>query len=71
MEMRYAICVMLVWVLMAHPGFGQAQVLPDFTFHRVDGKAFGRRDLSMGKPVLFVLFDPTCPHCQRTVRHIG
>jgi peroxiredoxin len=58
-------------LLLSHIGFGQAQVLPDFTFYRADGHAFGRRDVPVGKPVLFVLFDPTCPHCQRAVRHIG
>jgi hypothetical protein len=58
-------------LLLNHAGFGQAQVLPDFTFYRADGQAFGRKDVVAGKPVLFVLFDPTCPHCQRAVRHIG
>jgi len=58
-------------LLLSRPGFGQVQVLPDFTFYRADGHTFGRKDLVVGKPVLFVLFDPTCPHCQRAVRHIG
>lgn len=50
---------------------GQTQTLPDFTFYRAGGQSFGPRDLPSGKPVLFVLFDPTCPHCQQTVKHIG
>ena len=50
---------------------GQTQVLPDFTFYRADGRSFGPRDLPAGKPVLFVLFEPTCPHCQQATRHIG
>jgi AhpC/TSA family len=58
-------------LLLSQSGFGQAQVMPDFTFYRADGHAFGRKDVAAGKPVLFVLFDPTCPHCQRAVRHIG
>lgn len=69
--MKYATCAVVLSLLLALDGFGQAQVLPDFTFYRVDGHAFGRRDVLTGKPVLFVLFDPTCPHCQRAVRHIG
>jgi AhpC/TSA family len=58
-------------LLLTHEGFGQAQALPDFTFYRGDGRPFGPRDLPPGKPVLFMLFDPTCPHCQRTIGHIG
>jgi hypothetical protein len=58
-------------LLLSHASFGQTHVLPDFTFYRAGGHAFGRKDLVVGKPVLFVLFDPTCPHCQRAVRHIG
>ncbi len=51
--------------------FGQAQVLPEFTFYRADGRPFGRHDLPMNSPLLFVFFDPDCPHCQQAVRHIG
>ncbi len=58
-------------LLLGHAGFGQAQVLPEFTFYRADGQTFNRRDLPAGKAVLFVLFDPTCPHCQQAVKHIG
>jgi|HubBroStandDraft_5_1064220.scaffolds.fasta_scaffold62821_2 hypothetical protein len=51
--------------------FGQAQVLPEFTFYRADGRPFGRHDLPVNSPLLFVFFDPDCPHCQQAVRHIG
>lgn len=51
--------------------FGQAQVLPEFTFYRADGRPFGRHNLPVNSPLLFVFFDPDCPHCQQAVRHIG
>jgi len=47
-----------------------AQTLPAFNFVLPDGRAFTNKDLPQGKPVFFVLFDPTCPHCQRAVRSI-
>jgi peroxiredoxin len=45
-----------------------AQTLPAFSFVLADGRPFTNTDLPAGKPVFFVLFDPTCPHCQRAVR---
>jgi hypothetical protein len=71
MEMKLTTCAVVLSILMTLTGFGQTQVLPEFTFYRADGQAFNRRDIPAGKPVLFVLFDPTCPHCQHAVRHIG
>lgn len=61
-----AIGLFFSWAL-----FGQAQVLPEFTFYRADGRPFGRHDLPLNMPLLFVFFDPDCPHCQQAVRHIG
>jgi hypothetical protein len=51
--------------------FGQAQVLPEFTFYRADGRPFGRQDLPAHRPLLFVFYDPDCPHCQQAIQHIG
>lgn len=50
------------------PAPAPAQTLPAFSFMLPDGRAFTNRDLPAGKSVFFVLFDPTCPHCQRAVR---
>jgi thiol-disulfide isomerase/thioredoxin len=67
--------VLLVAVVSSIGVFGQveqplspAQTLPSFSFVLRDGRAFTNKDLPAGKPVFFVLFDPTCPHCQRAVR---
>lgn len=46
----------------------QVQNIPDFTFKRMaDGVDYARRDIPAGKKTLFILFDVTCPHCQRTM----
>ncbi|GAA4203578.1 hypothetical protein GCM10022289_20100 [Pedobacter jeongneungensis] len=43
----------------------QPTLLPQFTFYRLDGKAFSNTDIKQGKKNLFILFDCTCEHCQR------
>lgn len=43
----------------------QPTLLPQFTFYRLDGKAFSNADIKQGKKNLFILFDCTCEHCQR------
>ena len=51
-------------------GASPAQVLPAFSFVLRDQRIFTNKDLPAGKPLLFVLFDADCPHCQRAVRSI-
>lgn len=46
----------------------QPTVLPQFTFFKLDGKAFSNKDLVQGKKNLFMLFDCTCEHCQRETK---
>jgi hypothetical protein len=64
-------CCSMIGLFISWALFGQAQLLPEFTFYRADGRPFGRHDLPMNSPLLFVFFDPDCPHCQQAVRHIG
>lgn len=39
--------------------------IPDFNFYKVkSGIAFSKADIPAGKNTVFVLFDPSCGHCQ-------
>jgi hypothetical protein len=70
-KMIRIVMMVVLGLALRSAAVGQAQALPDFTFYLANGRPFGPRDLPPGKPVLFMLFDPTCPHCQRTIGHIG
>ena len=42
-----------------------AQILPEFTFYKVkSGISFTNLDIPKGKKSAFILFDPSCGHCQ-------
>ncbi|MFD2286832.1 redoxin domain-containing protein [Pedobacter petrophilus] len=49
----------------------QPTLLPQFTFFKLDGKAFSNKDLKQGKKNLFILFDCTCEHCQREIKSLS
>ena len=49
-----------------------ATVVPDFTFYILrSGIQFTKADLAKTGNLVFILFDPTCSHCQHEANHIG
>ena len=49
-----------------------AGIIPDFTFHILkSGIRFTKADLSKTGNRVFILFDPTCGHCQHEAHDIG
>ncbi|MBK1440312.1 redoxin domain-containing protein [Parapedobacter sp. ISTM3] len=49
-----------------------AQTIPDFTFYMLrSGIRFTKQDLAKKGNIVFILFDPTCGHCQHEAKHIG
>lgn len=49
-----------------------AAVIPDFTFYILrSGIQFTRSDLAQKGNRVFILFDPTCSHCQHEASHLG
>lgn len=46
----------------------QPNLLPQFTFYKLDGKVFSNKDIKQNKKNLFILFDCTCEHCQRETK---
>jgi len=49
-----------------------APVIPDFTFYILrSGIQFTKADLAQKGNLVFILFDPTCGHCQHEAGHLG
>lgn len=45
-----------------------AQEIPDFTFYKMNGQPFARKDLSKNKKIVIAFFDITCEHCQHELK---
>lgn len=45
-------------------------VLPAFVVISVDNTRINSADLPMGRPYIFMYFDPDCEHCQHTTRQL-
>lgn len=51
---------------------GPAASIPDFTFYILkSGIRFTKEDLAKTGNIVFILFDPTCGHCQHEANDIG
>lgn len=61
----------LSFFFFSHLEAQQPTILPQFTFFKLDGKAFSNKNLIPGKQNLFMLFDVTCEHCQRETKLLG
>jgi peroxiredoxin len=44
------------------------QNIPNFTFYRMNGQAFSKKDLTKDKKIVIVFFDITCDHCQHELK---
>jgi len=54
------------------PSSQPTSVIPDFTFFILrSGIQFTKADLPKTGNLVFVLFDPTCSHCQHEANHLG
>ncbi|MGV3762174.1 peroxiredoxin family protein [Parapedobacter sp.] len=54
------------------PAAGPVPVIPDFTFYILkSGIRFTKDDLAKTGNIVFILFDPTCSHCQHEANDIG
>lgn len=54
------------------PSAQPASVIPDFTFYILrSGIQFTKTDLAKKGNLVFILFDPTCGHCQQEASHLG
>ena len=48
-----------------------AQILPAFTFYKLDHTSFTNANLQAGKPNFFFFFDPNCDHCQHAAANLN
>ncbi|PPL00392.1 TlpA family protein disulfide reductase [Parapedobacter indicus] len=54
------------------PSSQPTPVIPDFTFYILrSGIQFTKADLAKKGNLVFILFDPTCGHCQHEASHLG
>lgn len=44
------------------------QDIPDFTFYKMNGQPFARKDLPKNKKIVIAFFDITCEHCQHELK---
>ncbi|MDB5120600.1 MAG: hypothetical protein JWN56_1818 [Sphingobacteriales bacterium] len=44
------------------------QNIPDFTFYKMNGQPFSRKDLTKDKKIIIAFFDITCEHCQHELK---
>ena len=47
---------------------GPAKLIPDFTFYKMNGQPFLKKDLTQNKKIVIVFFDVTCDHCQKELK---
>jgi thiol-disulfide isomerase/thioredoxin len=64
------IAVLSLLLLCLTIGSAQAQI-PYFSFKDLSGKAFTRDQLKLDQPVMIMLFDPYCDHCEKQASWIA
>jgi len=66
--------VILFLILTSNSLFAQlipAKTIPEFTFYKLNGVSFTKKQLKKEGKVLFLFFDATCTHCQYEMQQIG
>lgn len=63
------------WILVKHNAKKKEQAdfftMPDFSFSNLDGSAFSKTDLTPGRPVCLMLFNPACELCMEELEAIS
>jgi peroxiredoxin len=63
--------IFLIAPFLAFQAIGQsapAQNIPDFTFYKMNGQSFSKKELTKSKRIVIVFFDATCEHCQHELK---
>ena len=70
---RQALVIFFICLIagLSVDGYAQsspAKSIPDFTFYKLNGQPFSRKDLTKSKKPMIVFFDVTCDHCQKELK---
>lgn len=72
--MKCVVAIVIAGLLICNTVFAQstpAQSIPDFTFYKMSGQPFARKDLTKDKKIVIIFFDITCEHCQHELKAIS
>ena len=70
---RLAFVISFIFLITCFSLNGYAQAtparsIPDFTFYKMNGQPFSRKDITKSQKPLIVFFDVTCDHCQNELK---
>ena len=63
--------ICLITCSLPFSGYAQpapARSIPEFTFYKMDGQPFSKKDLIKSNKIVIVFFDVTCDHCQKELK---
>jgi peroxiredoxin len=66
--MIFFICLITLLSLNGYAQTAPAKIIPDFTFYKMNGQPFSRKDITKSKKPLIIFFDVTCDHCQKDMK---
>lgn len=72
-QLKKAFATFTMGMLMATGLFSQkpAEVIPSFSFVKLNKSTFTDKQVSAGKMVFFIFFDSDCEHCQRAMQYFN
>ncbi|MGY0040800.1 TlpA family protein disulfide reductase [Pedobacter sp. NJ-S-72] len=68
---KYLFGFLIVFLSMTASAQMPAGTVPAFQFYKADGKAFTNTQITPDHKSLFVFFDATCSHCQKTMLELS
>lgn len=63
----YLLSLLSVLIFLSSHAQTPDPVMPDFQFYKADGSPFNKAQVGSNHKTLFVFFDATCGHCQKTM----
>jgi peroxiredoxin len=71
---KSGVAVVIAGIMICNSVFAQstpAENIPEFTFYKMSGQPFARKDLTKDKKIVIIFFDITCDHCQQELKSIS